>query len=104
MANVGVSITYTSPTWNANPNSGTFPNDSGVTFTNNDPTNDCKLWYQVPGGSVVLHTTIAHNGGSFSLSSGVSFTITATSITTPPAMSHVIHVGSGVPAEHRPKY
>jgi hypothetical protein len=103
VSNVPVSITYTSPTWNANPNSGSYSNDSGVTFTNNDASNDCKLWYRVGGAAEISHT-ITHGGGYYTVpavNEGISFKITDTSVTTPPALSHVIHVGSGLPgAKH----
>ena len=102
MANVPVTITHTAGTpgtWTAtyagppytNPLSETF----SYTSTNSTDPNQCKLWYNTGMGTV--STLLTKNGSSFTVNSGITFAVTDANDGTTPALSHVIHVGSGKP-------
>lgn len=88
---VAVTISGSSPNFNVNYPAS--PYTKPVNFTNNS-SDQCKLWYRVQGGASVLPETINGNGGTFSVDNGVDFAVTATNVTIPPALAHVIHVGS----------
>jgi hypothetical protein len=65
-------------------------------IVNNESRSACKLWYQEVGMSP-LQQAIIQTGGTDTITSdpGISFSVTATGANVQPALSHVIHVGSG---------
>lgn len=95
MANLDVTISGSAPNFGVNPSGGTYPAPLTVMFTNTSTTDDCKLWYQLQGQLGVQNTLLTKNGGTFPFSGGVSFAVSATNVNIQPALSHVIHVGSG---------
>jgi len=92
---VGVNITGAAPRFVVTYPSGPYTVPLSVKFTNNSTTDDCWVWYRADGMSPAYSYAIGMNGGFFTVQSGVSFNVSAPNVTVQPALSHVIHVGSG---------
>jgi hypothetical protein len=88
---VDVTIGGTSPNFTVSCAGPPYTAPLSVYFTNTS-LDQCKVWYQVAGGSAVLSQLLAHNG-SFSESAGVSFNVTAPTASNPSTWAHVIHIG-----------